>query len=172
MALDPLVEFLTRNPALKPTTYVCGPMRNIKCLNFPMFNKVTAILRQAGFNVISPAESDRIAKVPWTSPTDPDWADENFPFSTSKQELRDTLRRDVESLLSLRVENGDFISLLPGWRQSTGAFMEMGNSRFLTLPTFEITFTHKGEIVITEITDQDWGAKAYMVADPYFPGRN
>jgi hypothetical protein len=161
---------LPENIVVPATVYICGPMRGIKNLNFPAFNKAQRTLVKAGFNVISPAENDRLARVPWTKFDEPDFADENWPIS--KQDLREMLRRDSEWILSLRVEQGDMLVMLPGWRASTGGFSEGAMGRWLHLPLMEIIWDAQDKAHMSRVEESDWGAKASMVADPYFPGRN
>lgn len=147
------------------TCYVTGKMRGVKCLNFPLFNKATAMLREAGWTVISPVEMDREANEPWTSPTDPDYADETFAISDS--DCRRLIRRDVDAILSLRPKNGDVIILLPGWDDaSTGAFGEGAVGRWAMVPMELLVFRDHlphGFGLVTLLEDQ-WGAKARMRA--------
>jgi hypothetical protein len=160
----------------KRSCYITGKMRCVKALNFPLFNTAAGILRADDWNVISPAEMDREANEPWTSETDPDFADENFVIEA--QDCRRLIRRDVEAILTLRPENGDVVILLPGWDDdSTGAFGESGVARWAQVPLQEFQFVQIPRIYcrmpgdaplkpysLTTLTEDEWGAKANMRA--------
>lgn len=101
------------------TFYLSGPMRGYDDLNFPAFDAASAQGRVKGFRVISPAESDRalgLATETWTN---------------SPEQIRESVKRDVDHLLSLRAEGLDGIALLPGWERSTGAVAEFFVARWL-----------------------------------------
>lgn len=77
--------------------YVAGPMTGIPELNFPLFNRVSADLRQRGAHVENPAEINPDPNADWY----------------------DAMRRDIPRLLTC-----DTIALLPGWEKSRGASLE------------------------------------------------
>ena len=79
--------------------YLAGPMSGHPDHNFPAFHKAAKSLREQGFIVISPAETDG--------------GDLSKPRSYY-------LRKDLADLLSC-----DCIVALPGWRESEGASLEM-----------------------------------------------
>lgn len=83
-------------------------MRGIENFNFPAFDEAKKRLRNLGWDTISPADLDRQAGIP-PSPTG----------QLSNADLRAAMARDLP-LLCL----ADAIYLLPGWRQSEGAFAE------------------------------------------------
>lgn len=76
-------------------------MSGYPAYNFPAFHAASARLREAGYEVISPAEShtERPGDLPW----------------------REYMRRDLIALLI----HTDGVALLPGYRSSTGAQAEM-----------------------------------------------
>lgn len=90
--------------------YLSGPMTGIKDLNVPLFNKITKQLRQKGYLVINPAELDGDSKsgMTWES----------------------CLRRDIACI----VKDCDAVALLPGWKKSRGATLEVAVARGLGLP--------------------------------------
>lgn len=104
-----------------PTScYLAGPMRGIESFNFPAFKDAAAVLRAAGWAVLSPAE-----------------ADEALGFDASKNSLdgfdmKAALLRDVRM-----VAEADAIVLLPGWRRSRGATLEDALARYLGKDRYE-----------------------------------
>lgn len=78
--------------------YVSGPMTGIEDWNFPAFNHWAKRLRNAGYEVYNPAETDN--------------------GDTTKPRYY-YLRQDVESLSKCKT-----LFLLPGWEQSAGARLE------------------------------------------------
>lgn len=102
--------------------YLAGPMRGYPLWNFPAFDHAAAWLRRGGWQIVNPAELDRATG-----------------FSEHTTELPDgfiheAMRRDIEALL-----NVEAIVLLPGWRDSVGAQMEVGIAEALGLAIYEIS---------------------------------
>ena len=81
------------------TAYLAGPMRGRPDNNYPAFHAAAKILREAGWTILSPAE---------TSEKHPKWG---FPQYMSL---------DIKMVLK-----ADTIILLPGWEQSQGALAEL-----------------------------------------------
>ena len=79
--------------------YVGGPMRGYKELNKPMFALVAHLLRSKGFTVWSPSEHDSYLKLSFAQCMT---ADLNAVINSCRK-----------------------IALLPGWRDSLGANMEV-----------------------------------------------
>lgn len=50
----------------KPTLYIAGPMTGLPDFNYPAFNAAAAQLRQAGYEVVNPAEDGLPVNAPWT----------------------------------------------------------------------------------------------------------
>lgn len=87
--------------------YVAGPMTGRDDWNFPEFERATAELREAGFEVQSPHEFDL------EDGFDPSGDGADF-------DLREALERDVEAVLA-----ADGVALLDGWEESPGAVVEV-----------------------------------------------
>lgn len=77
------------------TLYLSGPMSGYEDCNYPEFNRVAAILREAGFTVHNPAEEAVGAS------------------------YRSIVGDDIKRLIDC-----DAVALLPGWHASRGAKVE------------------------------------------------
>lgn len=98
------------------TYYICGPMRGYAEHNFPAFDAAAELLRQAGYNVISPAELDRaIGFNPKTDNPTPEF-------------IEGAIRRDLEAIMSV-----DGVYMLKGWQASIGAQAEMAVAKWRKL---------------------------------------
>lgn len=87
--------------------YLAGPMRGIPAYNFPAFAAAAADLRARGHEVWNPAENDV--------------ATDGFdPERDTPQPMRHYMARDLPAVLA-----SDAVAVLPGWRNSTGARMEV-----------------------------------------------
>ena len=101
------------------TIYVSGPMKNMPNGNLEAFDKAEKQLRQLGYDVLNPhAISEQvnlrffeIGKVP---------------------EYEDYLKEDIIQMLS----KCDKVLVLPGWRQSKGAKLEIANALACGLDVF------------------------------------
>ena len=78
--------------------YLSGPMSGLPELNFPAFHAEAARLRALGFEVVNPADLNPDPGKGW----------------------KDCLRVDLLELLGC-----DAIAMLPGWKKSEGAHLEM-----------------------------------------------
>ena len=100
--------------------YVAGPMRFYAEHNFPAFDAAAKELRRAGWEVVSPAELDRLAHVhEFTDPLPPGF-------------LRQAMKRDLASICDC-----DALCLLPGWEQSAGSQVELTLAKFLGLTIYD-----------------------------------
>jgi nucleoside 2-deoxyribosyltransferase len=103
----------------KRVLYLAGPMRGVAWFNYPMFDRVAKELRDAGNEVISPADEDRKHDGfdPYANPShaNPDAC--TFPKT---MDFAKTVRRCLEAVLRC-----DEIVLLPGWENSNGAVAEL-----------------------------------------------
>lgn len=91
-------------------------MTGYKDENRPAFRRASEVLRGLGMNVISPDELDQLDPV--TAPK-PGWSD--------------YLRRDIG-----HVRHATSCVLLPGWRASRGARLEVAILNTLGCPIFEL----------------------------------
>lgn len=78
--------------------YLSGPMTGLPDNNFPAFHAVAQALREAGEDVVNPAEINPDASLSW----------------------EECMRADIKALCDC-----DAIYLLPGWEQSKGVHLEL-----------------------------------------------
>ena len=90
--------------------YLAGPMSGIPEYNYPAFAMAASTWRNAGHEVLNPAE--------------------NFNGDTSR-EYREYMRADLDMLLK-----AEAVALLPGWDQSKGARFELHVAQLLGLPIY------------------------------------
>ena len=96
--------------------YIAGPMTGVPEHNFPAFHAAAERLRQAGWEVVNPAE--------------------NFGGQTDLP--RETyLRADVALLVTCNA-----IAMLPGWENSQGAKLEYLLARELGMPVLDAESLH------------------------------
>lgn len=86
--------------------YLAGPMTGLPDFNYPAFNRAAKSLREAGWEVLNPAENP--------DPAEPVW--------------REYMRMAVAQLVTC-----DTVALLPGWERSKGARIEWQLARGLGL---------------------------------------
>ena len=104
------------------TVYIAGPMRGIKYYNFPAFDMAESDLTAKGYNVINPADLDRLTGFDAMDlPADYDWDSipEGFSFD-------DCVTRDLKA-----VRECDIIYMLHGWEESKGAQAELALAEWL-----------------------------------------
>lgn len=99
--------------------YLAGPMTHIPAFNFPAFDAAANRLREAGYDVVSPAELDdpvdRAAAL-----ASPDGSALSYGAGVKKT-WGEFLARDVKLLADGGIEA---IAVLPGWEKSRGARLE------------------------------------------------
>lgn len=93
--------------------YLAGPMRGYPRHNFPAFLAAAAHLREAGYEVVSPAEHDLDLGF------DPELSVEEQGF-----DLAAAFTWDIQQVLACEA-----IVLLPGYENSTGAMIELNVAR-------------------------------------------
>lgn len=91
--------------------YISGPMSGLKNFNYESFHEAAKVLRQLGYKVTNPAEQ----KVPGG-----DWTD--------------YMRHDIALMM-----NVDCVVVLPGWRNSRGASLEVYLAKELQMPVYEFS---------------------------------
>lgn len=97
--------------------YVSGPMKGLPEENGAMFDRVATDLREAGFQIVSPAEMDR-------EPRRESW--------TREQRLAEDIRMIADS-----AEGIEGLVVLPGWRLSHGAVLEIRTAQALKKPCWQ-----------------------------------
>lgn len=110
--------------------YIAGPMTGVPLLNFPLFDYTAAQWRDAGYDVVNPAD---ITRVYWRT----HYREEFNPEGTDPRTLaggdiyREFLRNDLAAISTC-----DAIALLPGWEKSAGVAKELAAARLLELEEF------------------------------------
>jgi hypothetical protein len=104
-------------------------MRNYPDCNFPAFDRAAGELTAAGFNVINPAEMDRVYEGWGLAPP--------VGYSPTYQDRVRFIRRDLLAISELDPAQGDAIYLLVGWEGSAGARTEQALAEFLGLTMME-----------------------------------
>jgi nucleoside 2-deoxyribosyltransferase len=99
-------------PKLVDGIYLAGPMTNQPAWNYPRFNEVARKLRDAGFDVFNPAETDG-------GSTDKGW---NF-----------YMREAIAGMMQCKS-----VALLEGWQKSKGARIELGLAQSLGMEVCEV----------------------------------
>ena len=98
--------------------YLAGPMSGYPSCNFREFERVTTKLREAGYEVFSPAEYD---------------AKSGFNPDTDKQKpFKHYMQVDLPEVM-----NSDAVILLKGWEKSKGANLEVKVAKECDIPIFE-----------------------------------
>lgn len=101
-----------------PRVYIAGPMTGYPLFNFPAFDAATEEWREAGWDVVNPAEEQRKRG----EPVDLPWSH--------------YLRHDIR-----HVSTCDAVAFLPGWRDSKGATLEHHIASSLGMDLFDaLTF--------------------------------
>lgn len=106
--------------------YVAGPMRGKKHYNFPAFDSVAKILRGAGYEVISPAEMDRVEGFNETK------------HRATKAFIEAAFKRDFAA-----IDRCDGVALLPDWHTSEGTMREVRYALNLGKPIRPVGIWHQ-----------------------------
>lgn len=101
--------------------YLAGPMRGYPAFNWPAFDRAAGALRRAGYEVVNPAELDRV--------------DGLHPTTVVSHDLAHSLLKRDLAILAMCTA----IALLPGWERSEGATREFEESRRLGLPAYRLS---------------------------------
>lgn len=105
--------------------YVAGPMTHLPEFNFPAFDEATALLRERGHEVFSPAENDRKKQGLDTTGMKGDPAELVGWYFDKRRALSD----DLEFITT----SADAVVVLPGWESSPGARAEVAAALALGL---------------------------------------
>lgn len=131
---EPITEPIERKRVL----YIAGPMRGIAFFNYPMFDRVAKELREAGNEVISPADEDR--KQDGFDPVaNPAYHTADNCIFPEEMDFGKTVRRCLDAVLRC-----DEIVLLPGWEASNGAVAELTLAMWLGKRVRRLRITHNG----------------------------
>lgn len=112
--------------------YIAGPMRGYDEYNFPAFDRAAKEWRRAGWQVVNPAELDRVAGMSEFTPLPEDPAE-------FQKVLREVFTRDLVALATC-----DAIALLPGSANSKGVHVELTLAKFLKLDIYDALEPVKG----------------------------
>lgn len=138
--------------------YLAGPMRGIPFFNFPAFAAYARLLRQAGYEVFSPAEEDIATHGPDFAMSNPtgsiEQAEKDYNFS-----LRGALGGDLKWIC----EQAEAIALMPGWECSKGAKAERATAEALGLQVLYVEVPcddveYATALLVSRATSADTGA--------------
>lgn len=131
--------------------YLAGPMSNLPKFNFPRFNELAEILRNAGCNICNPAEFEHeIARFILAS-------EEGSGRRLNEQLLAaglqsstwaECLKRDIRYVAD---DNCEGVIVMEGWEHSQGAQFETYVAYKLRKPIFALKITEDGRPILTEI---------------------
>lgn len=107
MATEVIGIIRKSNPQKPPRVYIAGPMRGYANFNYPMFERMAAMLRSLGLFVVNPTEISALMGTPEEIDGDGGMLERLFDA-------------DIALLKSC-----DVIALLPGWEKSVGARREL-----------------------------------------------
>lgn len=120
------------------TCYISGPMRGHPAFNFPAFYEAECGLEVGGWTVHNPARYD--VEVTGFDPiTDTD---------AEMFDVEQALRHDIEVILGV-----DAVFVLPGWRDSVGARLEVGVAQAIGKPVYTMSGLRITELIRTVVTD-------------------
>jgi hypothetical protein len=100
----------------KMKIYLAGPMSGYKDFNFPQFRKYAKQLRKQGHAVFSPAEADLVR-----------WG------SLAEIAKKATYRKCLATDLNWILRHAEGIAMMPGWKKSKGARVELHLAQVLGL---------------------------------------
>lgn len=115
--------------------YIAGPMSGRELFNFPAFDYAAAQWRDAGWEVVSPADLTReYWRKHFGQEFDP--ANTDPRIAAGGDIYREFLRGDIAA-----IAHCDAIALLPGWEKSSGVAKELVVARLLALQEMDaVTF--------------------------------
>lgn len=111
--------------------YIAGPMTGLPLFNFPAFDYARDQWRDAGWEVVSPADLTRtLWRERFEAEFDP--ASTDPAISAGGDIYRDFLREDLREIVTC-----DAIALLPGWRASRGVAVELTVARAMKCRVYD-----------------------------------
>jgi hypothetical protein len=161
-AYDTDAEPITEPIQRKRVLYIAGPMRGIAWFNYPLFDRVAKELREAGNEVISPADEDRQHDGFDAYANPSHWHPDACTFPKSMDFGR-TVRRCLEAVLRC-----DEIVLLPDWHRSKGALAELALAAWLGTRVLQVSFDDTESMHLRGWIDNY--EIAHMLAESFWPG--
>lgn len=134
--------------AKRPVVYIAGPMRGIPHFNFPAFDAAKAYLIGKGYDVLSPADFDRVLDD--FDPYKPEYetADGCGDFP-QEMDFKRVVTRDLTA-----VTQCDAVALLPGWEKSKGAVAEIAVAHWMGKPVLHLLFEpHRPNEIVYIVND-------------------
>ena len=128
--------------------YLAGPMRGIPVFNFPAFHETASRLRGLGHDVWSPAERD---------------LEEGFnPERDHAKPMAYYMAHDLPEVC-----RSDAVAVLPGWRKSHGARLEVSVAEACGIPVLDAdTLTPSAETVLEEAQRLVYGDRGATYGHP------
>jgi hypothetical protein len=103
--------------------YIAGPMSGVEDFNFPLFFETEKVLKELGYEVVNPAHNDgETLEEALAMAGTPDKPNNSWGYY---------MRRDLPNVLDV-----DAICVLPNWRKSKGASLEVHVAEALGLPIY------------------------------------
>lgn len=106
--------------------YLSGPMTGFPEYNYPAFHAAAARWREAGHSVINPAEAFN------GDTTLPRWV---------------YISHDLEQI----IHNADAVAVLPGWKNSKGARLEVVVAQAVGLPIYDALYVGTKELITDKV---------------------
>lgn len=118
--------------AKRPVVYIAGPMRGIPHFNFPAFDAAKAYLIGQGYDVLSPADFDRVLDD--FDPYKPEYETaEGCADFPKTMDFKRVVTRDLTA-----VTQCDAVASLPGWEKSKGAIAEIAVANWMGKPVIHL----------------------------------
>ena len=111
---------MTKSKRGREVVYICGKMSGLPLLGFPSFDRAARRFRKAGFNVVNPADIDRVNHT------------HEFTPPSERCTYREAMKRDLAAICEC-----DSIALLSNWRKSPGANLELHLAKLLGLKIYD-----------------------------------
>lgn len=134
--------------------YLAGPMRGHANLNFEAFRQAAELLRDWGYEVVSPHEID--IEKGWVVYEQDDEGRFTFVEGTSTFSLKEAMRGDYAAIIW-----ADQMVMLPGWESSAGTAQERRVANEVGTPVFEWVLK-KGQPWLSQV-DEDYYPPLHLV---------